>query len=67
MKMRRRQNMREKKQEVKGMIKMKRLFGDKLTDQQEDIMKLIQESTVKQEEAKAIDDKKDIKKAGFDQ
>jgi hypothetical protein len=59
--------MREKKQEVKGMIKMKRLFGDKLTDQQEDIMKLIQESTVKQEEAKAIDDKKDSKKAGFDQ
>lgn len=52
MKMKRRQNMREQKAEVKDMVRMKRMMSDKLADKQEEVIKAIMENEkMKKEEA----------------
>ena len=51
MKMKRRAAMREQKNETKNMIRMKRMMGDQIQDQQAEIIKAIQEN----EESKAIE------------
>jgi len=68
MKMKRRQNLRESKAEAKGVIKMKKMLSAKIQDQQEDIIKAIQDSISKkdeekQEESKAISEVPENKKS----
>ena len=59
MKMKRRQNLREQKQEVKKMIRAKRSRADLVDEQQADIIKVIQEDIAsrqnKGEESKEIE------------
>jgi hypothetical protein len=50
MKMRKRANLREQKAESKSIIKMKHLLSEKIKDQQEDIIKAIQQDLAKKEE-----------------
>lgn len=44
MKMRKRQNLRDQKSETKKMLHMKKMLSERMQDQQEDIIKAIQES-----------------------
>ena len=55
--MRRRQQMREQKQETKTLIKNRRLAGDTLNQQQSDILTAINEEKVveKKEEVKVVE------------
>lgn len=50
MKMRKRQNVREQKAESKSILKMKQMLSERIKDQQEDIIKAIQEGLAKRDE-----------------
>ena len=51
MKMKRRQNLREQKQEVKKIIKAKRSMGDMLEDTQKEILEVIQKDIASKQES----------------